>query len=85
MRPPLSSLTVAESFEDTKFYFRKAAGVMGLPERVQRMLENPDRVVKVEIGLAARELRGSREDHRRHEHVVRPPLPGLVDVAGFDG
>jgi glutamate dehydrogenase (NAD(P)+) len=40
---------VAESFEDTTLYFRKAASVMGLPSRVQRMLENPDRVVKVEL------------------------------------
>lgn len=54
-RSPLSSSstegTVAESFEDTTLYFRKAAQVMGLPERVQRMLQNPDRVVKVEIAV----------------------------------
>jgi glutamate dehydrogenase (NAD(P)+) len=42
---------VAESFEDTTFYFRKAAQVMGLPERIQRMLQNPDRVVKVELTI----------------------------------
>lgn len=42
---------MAESFEDTTHYFRKAAQVMGLPERVQRMLQNPDRVVKVELAI----------------------------------
>lgn len=42
---------MAESFEDTTFYFRKAAQVMGLPERVQRMLQNPDRVIKVELTI----------------------------------
>jgi glutamate dehydrogenase (NAD(P)+) len=42
---------VAESFEDTTHYFHKAAQFMGLPERVQRMLQNPDRVVKVEIAV----------------------------------
>jgi glutamate dehydrogenase (NAD(P)+) len=40
-----------ERFEDTVVYFRRAAAVMGLPERVQKLLQNPDRVVKVEVNI----------------------------------
>ena len=36
-------------FDETTFYFRRAAKVMGIGERVQRLLEKPQRVVKVEI------------------------------------
>jgi glutamate dehydrogenase (NAD(P)+) len=42
---------VAESFEDTNVYFERAARVMGLPDRIQRVLKNPDRVVKVEVAI----------------------------------
>ena len=36
-------------FDQTTYYFRQAAEIMGIGERVQRLLENPQRVVKVEI------------------------------------
>ena len=38
-------------FEQTTHYFRQAATVMGIGERVQRLLENPERVVKVELRM----------------------------------
>jgi glutamate dehydrogenase (NAD(P)+) len=36
-------------FDQTTYYFRQAAEIMGIGERIQRLLENPQRVVKVEI------------------------------------
>lgn len=36
-------------FDETSFYFRRAAQVMGIGTRVQRLLEKPQRIVKVEI------------------------------------
>lgn len=38
-------------FEQTTHYFRQAAKVMGIGERVQRLLENPARTVKVEVPI----------------------------------
>ncbi len=39
------------TFEATTYYFRQAASVMELSERVQALLINPDREVKVEVSL----------------------------------
>ncbi|MGE0712252.1 MAG: Glu/Leu/Phe/Val dehydrogenase [Planctomycetota bacterium] len=38
-------------FDETTYYFRNAAKLMGIGERVQRLLEKPIRVVKVEIAI----------------------------------
>ena len=38
-------------FDQTTYFFRRAAKVMGIGERVQRLLENPQRVVKVEVAI----------------------------------
>ncbi len=54
MRPapgPRRGGETLESFEDTIVYFRRAARVMGLPDRIQKLLQNPDRVVKVEVTI----------------------------------
>lgn len=39
------------TFEATNHYFREAARIMELPERVQTLLINPDREVKVEVSI----------------------------------
>ena len=39
------------TFEATNYYFRQAAQVMELSERVQHLLINPDREVKVEVSI----------------------------------
>jgi glutamate dehydrogenase (NAD(P)+) len=36
-------------FDQTTYYFRNAAKIMGIGERVQRLLENPQRVIKAEV------------------------------------
>jgi glutamate dehydrogenase (NAD(P)+) len=36
-------------FDETSYYFRRAAQVMGIGTRVQRLLEKPQRIVKVEV------------------------------------
>src|SRR5579871_2275489 len=68
---------MAESFEDTNIYFRKAAKVMGLPDRIQRVLQNPDRVVKVEIAieLDSGEL-GVFTGYRVQHNTARGPFKG---------
>jgi glutamate dehydrogenase (NAD(P)+) len=39
------------SFEATNHYFQRAARIMDLGERVQRLLINPDREIKVEVAI----------------------------------
>ncbi len=38
-------------FDETTFYFRRAARIMGIGERIQRLLEKPQRIVKVELAV----------------------------------
>ncbi|MBI3723342.1 glutamate dehydrogenase [bacterium] len=68
---------MAESFEDTNVYFRKAAKVMGLPDRIQRVLQNPERVVKVEVAveLDSGEL-GVFTGFRVQHNAARGPFKG---------
>jgi glutamate dehydrogenase (NAD(P)+) len=38
-------------FDETSFYFRRAAQVMGIGDRIQRLLEKPQRIMKVQIAV----------------------------------
>lgn len=38
-------------FDETTYYFRRAAKLMGISERIQQLLERPQRVIKVEIAI----------------------------------
>ena len=64
-------------FEDTNTFFRQAARVMDLGDRIERLLLNPEREVKVEVAIEKENgdlaiLSGYRIQHNR----VRGPMKG---------
>ncbi len=64
-------------FSETSYYFRRAAQVMGIGERIQRLLEKPQRIVKVEIvvELDSGEL-GTFTGFRVQHNRARGPCKG---------
>ncbi len=64
-------------FDETTFYFRRAARIMGIGERIQRLLEKPQRIVKVEIAveLDSGEL-ASFTGFRAQHNGARGPFKG---------
>ncbi len=64
-------------FSDASYYFRRAAQVMGIGERVQRLLEKPQRIVKVEIvvELDSGDL-GTYTGYRVQHNRARGPCKG---------
>ena len=62
---------------DSSYYFRRAAQVMGIGARVQRLLENPQRIVKVElvVELDNGEL-GTYTGYRVQHNRARGPCKG---------
>jgi glutamate dehydrogenase (NAD(P)+) len=64
-------------FSETSYYFRRAAQVMGIGERIQRLLEKPQRIVKVEIvvELDSGEL-GTFTGYRVQHNRARGPCKG---------
>jgi glutamate dehydrogenase (NAD(P)+) len=64
-------------FSDATFYFRQAAEVMGIGRRVRRLLENPQRIVKVElcIELDNGDL-GTFQGFRVQHNCARGPFKG---------
>ena len=64
-------------FSETSFYFRRAARIMGIGERIQRLLEKPRRIVKVEIvvELDSGDL-GTFTGFRAQHNSARGPCKG---------
>lgn len=67
------------SFEATTHYFRQAARVMDLSDRVQSLLLNPDKEIKVEVAI---ELDngdvGLFHGYRIQHYDARGPVKGVL-------
>jgi len=70
---------VATHFEDATTYLRRAARIMDLSSNIERMLETPDRQIKVEVVLERRD--GSLEvfdGYRIQHNDARGPFKGGI-------
>jgi glutamate dehydrogenase (NAD(P)+) len=64
-------------FEDTTYYFRQAARVMELSDRVQLLLVNPDKEITVEVAIELDNGQlGIFHGYRIQHNAARGPLKG---------
>jgi glutamate dehydrogenase (NAD(P)+) len=64
-------------FEDTTYYFRQAAQVMELSDRVQLLLINPDKEITVEVAIELDNGQlGIFQGYRIQHNAARGPLKG---------
>ncbi len=64
-------------FEDTTYYFRQAARVMDLSDRVQLLLINPDKEITVEVAIELDNGQlGIFQGYRIQHNAARGPLKG---------
>jgi glutamate dehydrogenase (NAD(P)+) len=64
-------------FEDTTYYFRQAARVMELSDRVQLLLINPDKEITVEVAIELDNGQvGIFQGYRIQHNAARGPLKG---------
>ena len=64
-------------FEDTTYYFRQAAQVMDLSDRVQLLLINPDKEITVEVAIELDNGQlGIFQGYRIQHNAARGPLKG---------